>query len=526
MKELDAPPEPALGDKAKFVSTDRRRLIGYLIIGFTLALSVTRAALQSVTWDEAATFNGFVNLGTYDIRHTFHSNNHTLNSLLVMKSTVWLGLSHLSLRLPALIGGLIYLLACERFVRLSCDSLINYTLTLLALTTNPLVLDFLVASRGYGLALGFFMAAMVFCRIEIESGAGRKDGGGNLWRYAMISLLCCLSVASNLAFAFVNTALLAVFYVIAVIKPSLMRSAPPSVRSLWALGKTLVLTLPGGWLYWLINPAIFESYNGDTLYYGSDSWRQVYRSLKEPLFGDLNPLIIRGQWRDALVESADYLMALLALIALLYAVVALAPRLLRRFRGKDFLDKTSTSWLFVAAVFLLTLAMHQIAWWGFEILLPLDRTGLFLVVLAILLICLSVEGLAGDTRTRRALAIAGRSGLLILVVYFTACLRTNYFHTWKYGAGSRDMYKLALDYSRRQGISDVGVDWLFDPTFRFYRRFYGDGAPPDFTFIWPGNPVPSRQLYVLPGNSPLIGREGLKIIFVHPLSKTLLAVRR
>lgn len=518
MKEPNAPSDSASGES---VSIDRRRLIGYLIIGAALALSVARAALQSVTWDEAATFNGFVNLGPYDIRHTFHSNNHTLNSLLVMKSTNWLGLSHLSLRLPALAGGLIYLLACERFVRLSCDSSINYALTLLALATNPLILDFLVASRGYGLAIGFFMAAMVFCRIEIESGAGRKDGGGNLWRYAAISLLCCLSVASNLAFAFANTAVLAVFYAIAVIKPSLA-----SLRLKWALGKTLVLTLPGAWLYWLINPAIFESYNRDTLFYGVDSWRKVYRSLSESLFRDLNPLIVKEQWRDALVESADYLVELLALIGLLYAVVALAPRLLRRFRGKDSLDKTSMSWLFVASVFLLTLALHQIAWSKFDILLPLDRTGLFLVVLAILLICLSVEGLAGDTRTRRALAIVGRAGLLMLVVYFAACLRTDYFHIWKYGAGSRDMYKLALDYSRRHGINDVGVDWLFDPTFKFYRRFYGDGASPDFSFIWPGNPTPSKQLYVLPENSPLIGSEGLTIIFRHPLSKASLAARQ
>jgi hypothetical protein len=520
MKELNAPPEPALGDRATFVSTNRRRLIGYLIIGSALALNVARAALQSVTFDEAQTYNDFVSQGAHHIAHTFHSNNHTLHSLLVLQSTDLLGLSHLSLRLPALIGGLIYLLACERFVRLSCDSSFNYALTLLALTANPLTLDYSVAARGYGLALGFFMAAMVLCRIEIESGAGRKDVGGSLWRCASISLLCCLSVASNLAFAFVNTALLAVFYVMAVIK------SPLAPSPIWALIKTLVLIIPGGWLYRLINPAIFESYSDNTLYFGANSWRKVYRSLSEPLFGDLNPLIVVGQWRDTLVKSADYLVALLALIGLLYAALALAPLLLRSFRGKDFPDKTSMSWLFVAAVFLLTLAAHQIAWSKFGVLLPRERTGLFLAILALLLICLAVEGLAGDAWARRAVAIAGRAGLLMLAVYFAACLRTNYFHTWKYGAGAKDMYQLTLDYSRRQGISDVGVDWLFDSTFKFYRTFYSDDKALDFTFIWPGDPIPSRQFYVLREKSPLVESEGLKIIFVHPLSKTLLAVRR
>src|SRR5256885_1665940 len=118
-----------------------------------------RACLQSITIDEATSFLMFSK--TSWAAHWWPSSgNHVLNSLLMRLVTTIFGVSEPAVRAPALIGGVLYIgSALYLCVLVTERKLLQLTL-FVCLVYNPIVLDYLVAARGYGLALGFLLAAI------------------------------------------------------------------------------------------------------------------------------------------------------------------------------------------------------------------------------------------------------------------------------------------------------------------------------------------------------------------------------
>ena len=124
-----------------------------------MAWAITRAAVQSITIDEAGTFNQYVNRHLYI---WYGGNNHILNSTLMYGFIRLLGVSHFIVRLPALIGAAFYITAIYRMCRLLGTSLFVQLILFICLVFNPFIFDHLVAARGYGLALGLLMWAMLY----------------------------------------------------------------------------------------------------------------------------------------------------------------------------------------------------------------------------------------------------------------------------------------------------------------------------------------------------------------------------
>src|SRR5437879_1925259 len=118
-----------------------------------------RACLQSITIDEATSFLMFSK--TPWAAHWWPSSgNHVLNSLLMRLVTTVFGVSEPAVRAPALFGGVVYIgSAFYLSVLVTGRKLLQVTL-FICLVYNPIVLDYLVAARGYGLALGFYLAAL------------------------------------------------------------------------------------------------------------------------------------------------------------------------------------------------------------------------------------------------------------------------------------------------------------------------------------------------------------------------------
>jgi len=125
------------------------------------ATNVYRAATQGITIDEAYTYLHFVAPSWVQVMTTYDANHHVLNSLLAKVTTSVFGLSELTLRMPALAGGLIYLVAA-RWIVLRVFSAAWSVMAFALLSLNPFVLDYLSAARGYGMALGFLMCALWF----------------------------------------------------------------------------------------------------------------------------------------------------------------------------------------------------------------------------------------------------------------------------------------------------------------------------------------------------------------------------
>ena len=83
------------------------------------------------------------------------------------------------MRLPALAGAALYFAACYQLARFAFGDSFSMLLALLLLSLNPLVLDFMVAARGYGQALGLLMFAMAICSAKFHARPiRRKHGGG------------------------------------------------------------------------------------------------------------------------------------------------------------------------------------------------------------------------------------------------------------------------------------------------------------------------------------------------------------
>jgi hypothetical protein len=76
---------------------------------FAIVWAVIRASVQAITLDEADTYFWFVATG--DVWHPF-SNNHVLNSALIWVATHAFGTSVLTVRMPALLGVVLYVSVC------------------------------------------------------------------------------------------------------------------------------------------------------------------------------------------------------------------------------------------------------------------------------------------------------------------------------------------------------------------------------------------------------------------------------
>jgi hypothetical protein len=117
-----------------------------------LAVVIVRAHSQAITIDEATTYDLWIAPSEPDYWQGA-SNNHILNSILTRLCVLVFGLSHLTMRCGAIAGALLYLSAVRAFC-LRLPSPLQYA-AFICLTANPFLLDYLVAARGYGLALGF-----------------------------------------------------------------------------------------------------------------------------------------------------------------------------------------------------------------------------------------------------------------------------------------------------------------------------------------------------------------------------------
>ena len=135
-----------------------RWILGAMAV-FALAWAIIRAAVQSITIDES------VSMTSSHPRHLylwFNANNHIVNSALMYGFTRVFGVSQFTARLPALIGAGLYIGAAYRLCRLLRASQFVQVTVFVCLVFNPFIFDYLVAARGYGLASGFLMWALVY----------------------------------------------------------------------------------------------------------------------------------------------------------------------------------------------------------------------------------------------------------------------------------------------------------------------------------------------------------------------------
>jgi hypothetical protein len=466
-------------------SAPNRTLLAGLLIFFVFVLNVYRALNQSITHDEALSYNAFASQNWRTIFFSFNSNNHVLHSALMRISTTLLGLSHLSVRLPALIGGLLYMAAMERICRDFFIQRNTYLLVLSASILSPFVLDYLVIARGYSLALGFLMLAFLIGRRIIVSVSKQEEISNS--QAILFSTLCGLSVAANLAFAFPATALLILL---------LTQIIWTSQRiNFWK--STLKILLPAGLVQIILNPAIFK-FNSQTLYFGADNWAASIRSISKAVFGGYD----FGRFAQFNTPTSEWLLRsfpfLFALIGLLGGVLILISVLSK---GRD---RVSDDWIFVFSLLSLTITLSTIAFYLFGALYPFERTGIYFVPLFVLLLGMSYEAIAGNG-WRKILHWFATATIFITILVFIVNTRIQSFRGREYDAGSQEIYSMlrTLDIKKN---TKIGINWLMEPSLNFYRNLFGDSFMPRFTRSAPSG---EEEYYVL---LPLHSKEDRQFI--------------
>jgi hypothetical protein len=148
-----------------------------------LCYAVLRAKLIPITIDEVSTVVNHATRSVYDIityRADATPNNHVLHTLLVNFFTWLFGHHHVVVRIPAILGGILYLWAAHRMAALGQTFWIRL-FTWIVLLGNPYLIEFFSLARGYSLGAGAMLTAIYFSVRYLDSRAVKDIGLALFW---------------------------------------------------------------------------------------------------------------------------------------------------------------------------------------------------------------------------------------------------------------------------------------------------------------------------------------------------------
>lgn len=247
-----------------------------------------RADRLSMTHDESSTYLNTASISVWECFYEAHcwqtANLHMTNTLGMQMSIRLFGTSEWALRLPNVLGHLVYLIFSFLLVtRLSRDAAIQ-VMGFLVLNANPFLLDFFSLARGYGLANVGMMVSLYYLMRQIQEPKAAYAWG--------IALGGAFAVLSNFTWLIFYAALGAAIVLVMIAgKGGLMQ---PS--SLFKGGKTRLqvrwqalipwLIVAGGMAILLWFPITQLSKLGEFTY-GLDSlWLSFYYLISDSVYGE------------------------------------------------------------------------------------------------------------------------------------------------------------------------------------------------------------------------------------------------
>lgn len=478
---------------------------------FAVAWLAHRAQVQSITVDEANTFLRWVDPPSAE-SWTPNANNHVPNSLLMRAAVSAFGIGHLSVRSAALLGAVVYALAVAGFCWLIPQRVLAWTV-LICLLYNPFVTDYLVAARGYSLALGF-LAVNIYLLTRLVIGRANDRPPDLLRRTAFASAVAGLSFSANFSFAWANASLLAAFLGWAWWLQAAAGWVPRAKLVLAAAAPGTIVTL-------LLVGSVLADFPKEELFWGTRSLEEMWRELRTPLFPGYNPHLVPTFLARLLDAAGGYLLRAVAIAAIGYLALLLwswrrwDPD--RRLR----LGLAISLFLVVGVTFL----AHYLQFHWFGVLLPLERTSIFFLPLSTAMLGM-LFSVAPSNAPERLCRGFGMAVLLIGSVHFLGCLRDGYFLEWKQQADVRAAFPILRDHCRRLGVRTAGADGFYTSILNFYRKLEGAHELDEFRDDLNDNP-PQRPIYVVREGQygKLIAGERLTVVYRGPATDLVIAVR-
>jgi len=465
-------------------------------------VNVYRAATQSITSDEAFTYNHFA--GGDEPLRVYDANNHVLFTWLARASVRVFGLSEFSLRLPAVLAGWLYLTAVFAICRRWFTPSWLFLLATATLVLNPFVLDFLSAARGYSLALALLAWALYLTARDLE------EATADIRRWRLAAVCLALAVAANLNYAVPGAALAATFGLLTI----WLRA--PRGRSLVCLARNFVL--PGFLLTVFILAAPLRTASRDNFYYGADRLHQTLQGAIYYSFGYARPQS-PTRLQNLLWDVSHWAVPRVLIVA----AVVTAGLAWKRWRATPVRPEPQETFLFlVTGTCWAALGMLVALKRGLGLKYPLDRTALYWIPLFTLL-CLAM--IAAARRPGWRLAVLPLAGYLALATaQYVAQFDTRFYAQWRHDAATKEMVQRIIrrEASRPPRRVRIGASWIFEPSLNFYRQRY--------RLTWlervtRDGPRGAYDYYLLSAeDNGLVEELGLKALHRNELSGALLAV--
>jgi hypothetical protein len=471
------------------------------------AVNVYRAWTQSITCDEAYSQSLYLTGSWSQLFSSYDACHHILHTMLCKVSVQWFGLSEFTLRLPSLLAGSFYLITVYRLARHIFGKGLQFLLAAGLLSLNPLVLDFLSAARGYGLASALFLWALY--QVLLYTG-GDQDAS----RIYKAGLGLGLSVAANLTLLAPGTAL-AVMVLLILGRERRVSEAIDSFVVPGIVTSFVTVILP-------LSKAHRTDFYAGMSSLGQSLWSLVLFSLyHHPMDGRLSAILPpRNFW-------LAFFASVLVPAVLLAAGVACLVILYRWMRHGDIaaFDGPSRCLLVgggsLLLAVLLLVALHAV----FKTPYPGGRTGLYLIPL------FTLVGLAlpASLAYRRGAFLVGGGPLWVVGLaclgHYLVHFQVTHYGEWRCDAATKKIVQLLRNRhgQRPTANASAGVSWVLEPGLNFYRRLYGLGwLEPLIREI----PDADHDYYVLLDvDAPLIRKRGLKVLYSDRFAGVSLAER-
>lgn len=481
-----------------------------LLLALLFVANVYRAATQSITIDEAFTYNHLLTKG-HDFATEVSPFNDTLNAWLAGISIRALGVSEFSMRLPSLLGGLLYFVA----LFLLCRLLFGESRWLLAAVSlnalNPFLLDYFSAARGYGMALAFWtLGAYALARWLMEEGT---DDTRRTALATAAGIAFGLAIASHLTESFAVAAIVAAFAALGLAE---QRSIRFITHQLAPLCEATVI-LAGAILWEPLHRIRVQFIDGVVPRYkdGLKSLVSAFALYKT------TPLTQWDPFRHLLGRLGWWFLPLLfAGLALAAAHIVRRWMRVRKLADLDPVDRPLL--LFAPALLLAFLFLWiepQLEHHGYFA----HRRLLFTLPLIFIPCSLLLKWLWKEGQPKRAFAVVAMAPLAFLVADFILEFNLKSYYAWEFDAGT----KAAVNVLRQRHLAEpnrqvtLRTNWLLSESLNFYRSMYAITWMPEATR---DGPECSADYYFVEDDElGVLNRFGVEKLYRDPRSGTLLA---
>jgi hypothetical protein len=389
---------------------DLYQLVAIITASLVLVYTFLRAQRIAITYDEACTYlvHTRSSLGhILSFAGPFAPNNHLLNTLLVKITTHIFGKYVLAIRLPALLGHILYLAGVYNILKIFLER--GRFLAGVALAvSSPFLLDLFSCGRGYSLGLGFSAAALFFIFKHLEG----KDPAKRVLFVSLAVSMLTLSALSNAAFLVIFAGVCASLIAIELLTPSRIRD----------VGLALFITVCGAlFLYIFYQPSVIARIVEGVSGYGGGTgfWTDtVYSLLACSLYG-------KHDATACLIMSTKFFI----LLSFVAAVVISILSLLKRIR----IDTIDRYLIFMTLVIFFIVSFIKIQSLLFGAKYPIDRAAIYLIPLYIIFFLALWQRLASSVRGLGQRAIDAIFYIIIIAVvtHNISCLNLDYYYLWR-----------------------------------------------------------------------------------------------